>query len=105
MQAIISSIWAVGGPFALVILSSANLLFTPAAKAQTMITVEPYQLPTGVTTTPSPRSTWRLRGAAYLEDPWHRLPLANNREPNYPGPYRLIHTPIQAKGCSYGKIF
>jgi len=84
MQAIISSIWAVGGPFALVILSSANLLFTPAAKAQTMITVEPYQLPTGVTTTTSPRSTWRLRGAAYLEDPWHRLPPSQQQGTELP---------------------
>lgn len=67
---------------ALLLVGAVGFLSTAPVKAQTMITVEPFQLPaipqavTRETVSPQavPRAVWRLRGAAYLDDPWHRLP-------------------------------
>jgi hypothetical protein len=68
---------ALAKPFGLVgliIVGLASLLPGATAKGQTLVNVEPFQLP--ATPRSAPRSVWRLRGASYLEDPWHRLPAS-----------------------------
>jgi len=72
----------VARPVALLLAGAVGFLLIAPVKAQTMITVEPFQLPAipqaviRETASPQavPRAVWRLRDAAYLDDPWHRLP-------------------------------
>lgn len=77
----------VARPVAFLLAGAVGFLPTAPVKAQTAVIRETidFQIDS--------RAVWRLRGAAYLDDPWHRLPANQLQGVELPRSLQVDPTP------------